>query len=629
MRTAARAVHPRIAKPFSFPAATSGWISNQNLAAPSSQGQGAVMLENIMPTATGGEVRRGSQIYATLGTDDLPVTSLFSYNNGNNRKFFGANATTIYDITTISSPINYRLSTGTDEIITDTGEYLGQGSTDGLNVVNNQHGGDWVVTQFAATGNTYLVAVNAVDDLELFDGTSWYPIDGTNILQLNFDAQTAAFSKGHIVTGSTSGAIGTVVGLSGTSPIGTLLLSNVTGTFVDNELLTEAGGGSATANGTTSLFLVGITGIDTDKLAYVWNFKGRLFFIERDSMNVWYLPIDAVGGAMVQFPMGGLFPLGGSLLFGAPWSLDTSGDGGLSEQCVFVTTEGEVAVYQGTDPSTATTWSKVGTYRVGKPLGHKAFIRAGGDLIICTDIGAVPLSQAVNRDFAALSPSAVSYPIETAWNDAVEFRSATPWNAIVWPERQMFVISLPTVNQQPPLMYIANARTGAWADFTNWDGTCLEVFEGRMFYGSIGGKVVEAYVTGLDQGATYTATYVPLFVDLGNAEALKIPENARLVTRGAYDCNPQISMQFDYILDLPPPPAAAILADSSVWGVGIWGQSVWGATAAKKIQQQWASVGGLGYSIAPAIQITSGSIIPLDTEIIRIDGTYDITDILA
>lgn len=613
-----------------FPAATAGWISNQNLAAPPSSPQGAAVLENIFPTATGGEVRRGSAIYATLEDETKPVTALFSYNNGNNKKLFAANDQKIYDITVITSPINIDLSTEIPEdIVTDLGDVIGQNSTEGLDVVTGQTGGKWIVTQFATTGGVYLVCVNGEDDLELFDGTSWYPINDQDINALNFDALTSPFTVGATLTGATSGATAPIIRVTTVGTTGTLLIGTVTGGPFQNNEIISGGGGSATADGTTTQLFVGITGVETSSLDYVWSYKNRLFFIEKDSMNAWYVPIDQIGGAMTKFPMGGVFPLGGSLLFGASWSLDSSGDGGLSEQCIFVTTEGEVAVYQGDNPSTAATWSKVGTYRIGKPLGPKAWIRAGGDLVIATDIGFVPLSQAIQRDYAALSPSAVSFPIETAWNDAVSLRRAEDWHCVVWPERQMVVVSLPTINEQTPAMYVANARTGAWGNFTGWSGTCLEVFGGRMFFGSEEGKIIEAYVTGLDQGSTYTACYVPLFVDFGNSGALKIADIARLVTRSAQQINPQLSVMEDYVIDLPPSPSAAGVESGSVWDAGIWGESTWGQETQKIIRQDWTSVGGSGYSLAPAAQITSGSLVPLDSEIIRLELTYDTADIVS
>lgn len=362
-----------------------------------------------------------------------------------------------------------------------------------------------------------------------------------------------------------------------------------------------------------------ITGATPANLIHVWPFKNRLFFIEKNTLDAWYLPVDSIGGAAVKLPLGGSFSKGGSLLFGATWSLESGASGGLSEQCIFVSTEGEIVVFQGTDPASATTWTRVGIYQVGRPLGRKAFIRAGSDIIIATDIGFVSVAQATQKDVAALAPAAVSFPIETAWNDRVALRSSVAWSAITWATKQMTLIALPTVSCQRAEMLVANSITGAWALYTGWDGTCLAVFQERLFFGSQNGKVIEAEVSGADQGAPYVATCLPLFDDFGTSAALKVASMARAVMLSPYQIKERISVQFDYSINLPPPPDAPSLGTLSVWGSGVWGASIWSDAAAKKPFQQWRSVSGAGYAMAPALQITSGSVPPPSIDLVRIE----------
>src|SRR6478752_478731 len=480
MRRAAQQAVQRVSQLATFPAANSGWISNQSLASPNKQINGAFVLQNWFPTATSLLLRRGTEKYATLGNGTLSVDTLMSYSSGNQEKLFGATRTNIYDITVVADP-----------------------NISPTPVVTGQTDGNWYFTQFSTTGGNYLIAVNGNDPMQIYDGTAWYAITNQNVYKINFDAKTSPFTVGATVTGGTSGASAVISSIVDNGTTGWLIVGTITGTFVDNELVT-GGGGSATVNGVADQLFVGITGVDTSDLIYVWSFKGRLFFIEKNSLNAWYLPADAIGGAMTILPLGGEFSLGGFLLIGASWSLDTSGSGGLSEQCIFISNEGQVLAFQGTDPSAVATWTKVGRYRTGKPLGAKSFITAGGDLIMSTTLGFVPLSQVLQKDVAALSPNAVSYSIETQWNDLVALRGETPWHAKTWPENQMVVIALPTVNGQPPRMLITNPRTGAWTEYTNWNGHCLETINGRLFYGSDNGIVVEANVTGTDMGTVYT-----------------------------------------------------------------------------------------------------------------------------
>jgi len=623
----------RTAQTQKFPAPTAGWIANDNLDSPQTA-NGAFLLDNWFPTAQTVVPRRGSQLYATLGAGDIPVTAMFDYNSGAIKRLFASTDTTVYDITNVTTPDNYQLSTGDDDIVTEGGYNIGGSSTDGLDVITGMNGGNWITTQFATTGGTYLVAVNGEDTLQLFDGELWFPIDEDDVYMLLFDVQTAAFSEGQTLTGATSGATGYILHVEPTGgSTGILYITDVTGTFQNNEIIAGTGtadpNGSATADGTTQPYYVGITGVDTATLAYVWSYKNRLYFIQRDSFNVWYLPVDSIAGAAELFPMGAEFSEGGKLLMGAGWSLDSSGDGGLSEQCVFVSDEGQVVAYQGLSPEPDQGWARVGGYKIGKPLGPLAWMRAGGDIVIATDIGYVPLSQAVNRDVAALSPNAVSYPIETAWNDAVEARRGEFWHCAIWPEQQMVVVATPTTFNQSPMCFVANARTGAWARFTGWDMTCLCVFDGRLFFGSENGRVVEAYITGLDEGAPFTASVVPQFSDMGSSGARKVSTFGMATIRGSNSVNAQISAYRDYVVNLPAAPNAAVIAVDSVWGGATWGASSWGGTQEKKTQSVKSSVSASGYAIATGLQITSGSIVPLDNELIRLEIIYTMGELLS
>jgi hypothetical protein len=177
-------------------------------------------------------------------------------------------------------------------------------------------------------------------------------------------------------------------------------------------------------------------------------------------------------------------------------------------------------------------------------------------------------------------------------------------------------------------MYVANTRTGGWSKFTGWQANCLRVFQGRLFFGSNDGVVVEANVTGADQGNVYTGVYVPLFSDFG-APGRKVAGMSRAVTRAVSNPNEKLSMQAEYLVNLPPPPDAGQSTASNVWGAGVWGTSTWGGTAVKNTFGAWHSTPLNGDALAPALQITSGSVAPIDAEIVRIDVTYQPGDMVV
>jgi len=555
MRQPVQQAKQAAAIPKEWPAPRDGWIANLNLAQPGAKKAdgttlaGAKVLDNMFPTATGVLLLRGSELYATLGQGDQSVTAMFSYVAGSDEKMFAATETAIYDITTILNPANDRLGTENEDVIgTEDDDEIGWLSTEGLDLVADQTGGNWISAQFATAGGVFLRLVNGMDTPLVYDGT-------------DFDVIPA---------------------LTFATP--------------DEDL-------------------------DPSILSYVWAYQQRLFFIQKDSLDAWYLPVDQIGGELKKIPLGGVFERGGSLLFGGVWSNDSGNQGGLSEQCIFVTTKGEVAVFQGLNPSDANAWSKVGVYRIGIPRGNKAWVRDGGDLIFATSIGYVRLSEAVRREVAALGPVAVSYPIETAWNEAVERRS-DPWHCEIWANKQMAVVALPTQGEEAPAMFLANVRTGAWCRRLNWSATCVLVFKERLFYGSQDGKVVEANVTGLDQGLPYTGVCVPLFDSLGAPASLKISEMIMAFGMSPTPVTVQTSMQIDFVVDLPPAPDALPVPIGNEWGNAIWGQSVWGSQPTLIPRRQWEAAAGEGYALSPAIQVSSGSLVPLDYELVSVQTTY-------
>lgn len=628
MRQPAARVKPRLAQLQSYPAPMGGWIRNVNLATPDARMpngakvNGAAVLENWFPTATGIRMRGGTEAYAQT-QDNLEITSLFTYVNGNNQSMFAATETSIHDIS--SSVFSILVDDADNTLVDDLGNTFID-STLG-DAVAGLTSGDWSSVQFATTGGVFLDLVNGSDDKLIYDGTTFYPINGEDLNALSYDGGTLAFVAGETVTGGTSGASATIVKVAGTAASGVLWIGDVTGgPFQDNEPITSASG-AALANGTVSLLHGKITGVATSSLSNNWVYKNRLFYVEKNSLNAWYLAVDSITGAASKLPLGGVFTLGGSLLFGASWSIE-SGDG-LSEQCIFVTTEGEVAVFAGTNPADASAWSKTGVYRIGKPRGPKAVIRAGGDLVIATDIGFIPLSVATQRDIAALSPSAISYPIETGWNEAVADRSGSYWHCAVWPTKQMVVVMPPTPIGLQPQMLVANARTGAWCVFTGIDAKCMVLFGDRFFCGLADGLIVEMEVTGADQGTPFTATMIPLFDPLKSPASLKTGLMARATVRAKSRVQVNCSLQTDYNISLPPPPDDTSTIVGSVWGTAQWGSGVWGTEVESQTFREWQSISGSGYALAVASQVTSGSSSPPDVEFVQTELTYDTADIVS
>jgi hypothetical protein len=365
-----------------------------------------------------------------------------------------------------------------------------------------------------------------------------------------------------------------------------------------------------------------ITGVTTTTLSHGWVYQNRIFMVQKDTQTAWYLPVDSVGGAAQDVSLAGVFQDGSSLLFGATWSLD-AGDG-INQKCVFVSTTGEVAIYQGTDPSDATKWALQGVYNMSRPLGMKAIMQAGGDLLIATEEGIIPLSEAVNKDSAALSLSAVSRAIEPEWRKEAKDRIALPFEILKWSANSMMVVSLPPGTGLADHCFVCNLQTGAWARFTNWQTRCMTLFNGRGYFGANDGCVYEMESGGSDDGAPYTATFGGSFDHLDAPGLTKTITMARTIFKAATPIIAKVSASIDYAEAFPSAPSSPPNFLTSEWDSGLWDSAQWDTSNIKaSYKTGWVGIGETGFSFAPQVQLTYG-VTPLPrVELVAFDVVYE------
>ena len=362
------------------------------------------------------------------------------------------------------------------------------------------------------------------------------------------------------------------------------------------------------------------TGLATpEDLSFVWSYGSRLWYIQKNTLKVWYLPVDSINGALTSFSLAGIFKEGGSLLFGGKWSLD-AGDG-LDDKWFVVTTTGEVAVYEGTNPGDAASWSKVGVYKITAPLGFKALTYAGGDALIATEDGIVPLSSAVNKDEAALSLAAVTQAIEPEWKREVQANTSIPWEIMKWPSMNMMVVSM---GNEGAYCFVCNVETGAWTKYTGWDTRCMALYDGAGFFGTSTGKIYRMETGGTDDGAPYTCTYVGLPDHMKTPGAAKLIHSARTTFQSSFPANMKISASVNYQVTLPTAPdSGSDFSNGGEWDVSLWDVGVWDSTGTVSITSKWTSIGKTGFVVSPQVQVTCGYTLYPQLEMIATDVVFE------
>ncbi len=369
-----------------------------------------------------------------------------------------------------------------------------------------------------------------------------------------------------------------------------------------------------------------ITGVTTTTLSQVWSFANRLFFVQKDTMNAWYLPVDSIGGAANSFSLAGVFTKGGSILFGAKWSID-AGDG-LDDKCLFVSTEGEVAVYQGTNPGSAADWSLVGIYTMPKPLGKNAYTTAGGDLLIATEVGLIPVSASVQNDLAALESKAVSGPIARYWQD--QARSiGSGWQLVKSPRKGVMFISQPDTSGVTKTALAVNLLTGAWSRVTGWDTRCVAYYNDNPYFGANDGCVYLMDASGSDAGSIYTALYLGQHEAMGVQGREKTVLQMQAMFQTGTPINPQLSALSDFSEATSSAPSSPANFTTDTWDSGLWDTAVWNATTTTENSARWTAAGVTGRTIAPELQLTFGITPTPVVELVAIDAQYRIGAVVA
>jgi hypothetical protein len=343
-----------------------------------------------------------------------------------------------------------------------------------------------------------------------------------------------------------------------------------------------------------------ITGVTTTSLIHVNVFQKRLWFIEKDTMKVWYLPVESIGGAAQSLDLSSLFPRGGYLMAMGTLSMDSGS--GMDDHAVFITSEGEVAVYRGTAPASAATWYLVGVYTIGRPIGRRCIEQYGGDsLFICAD-GVVPMSKALisGRTNTGIG---VTNKIQLAVNEAVsDYGSAFGWQLISHPSLNLLILNVPvSAGAQQYVMYALN---GSWCRFTGWNASCFARMGDRLFYGA-NGAVVEA-MTGLsDNGVAIEAEGLTSFQYHGGNGLKRYTMARPMLSYDDTGFSLLHGLNLDYDTSAPTGTPTLHTSTYGLWDDAVWDIGLWGGGFL--IRKNWQTVGGVGYCAAYHLKISASA----------------------
>jgi len=333
-----------------------------------------------------------------------------------------------------------------------------------------------------------------------------------------------------------------------------------------------------------------ITGVDDTTFNNITIFKNQVWFTQKETLKAWYLPTLSIQGAAAYIDMSSVAQLGGYLVAVGTWTIDAGY--GVDDNLVFITSNGEVIVYAGTDPSTTATWALIGVWRTGKPVGKRCLIKYGGDIVVLTYNGVYPLAASLQS--SRLDPRiALSDKIQGAFAAATQvYGNDFGWQMIFDPTHNALTVNIPFglgLQQQ----YVMNNITKAWCNFTNWTANCWEIYNNEPYFGGngfVGHAWDESYA---DDGANINAIAQQAFNYFESRGVKKYFTRARtsIFTTGAPTV--AIGMNVDFNLEDNTSAVQFTPTSAAIWNTSLWDQSTWGS--ANVINNNWQGITGIGY----------------------------------
>lgn len=538
----------------------------------------AITASNWFGTPSYVAIRNGEIVWAS----GLPgvVETVMAYNGLTSRKLYGVSGNSIYD-TTAQGAVGAALVTG-----------LGNSRL--------QH------QMFNAGGGNVLVWANGATTPQRYDG----------------GVQGALVLLGTITPGAGYATPGTYTAVPLTGGTGTLAKATiiVAGGAVTSVTITTPGSGyvvgdvlsasNANLGGSGAGFSIPVTqvggwsvmvmsgvGLTISNLITVTVFKQRVWYIENNSMNVWYAGILSFQGVLTQLPLGQIFKKGGTLMQMATWTIDNVS--GIDDYAVFITSEGEVAIYQGYDPAQISTWSLVGVFTIGRPIGRRCYTKYASDIIVITADGLTPLSKAMLTD-RTQEDAQLTYKILNAINNDVQtFNANFGWQVIDYPLGNKLILNVPDQTNILMHQWVMNSVCKSWWQFNAWNANCWELQQDSLYYGG-STKIFLADAGTNDAGTAITVDCKPAFSYFGLPGKLKNFLMARPIFQASANIAPVVTLNVDFndVINPAPPFISGGLAP---WDTSPWDVTPWGDSAPSISIKHWQGVTGLGYAASGRI----------------------------
>lgn len=330
------------------------------------------------------------------------------------------------------------------------------------------------------------------------------------------------------------------------------------------------------------------TWIDPDRFNIVMAHQNHIWFADEDNLAIYYLPLQQKTGELKYLPLNALFKRGGTVRAIYSWTVD--GGDGMDDKLVVFSSNGECAIYHGTDPDTD--YGLDGVYRFDSPMSKHCVVQYGGELYVLISTGLVPMSTLMRAQAEQLGQTDRDV-FSTFMDLSRRFRAQPGWQAFIDPSTSRIICNMPAGGVNHYTQMVRFMPTQYWTSWSAIPARSWGWLNNVMYIGDDKGNLYASARAYLDDDGAAIKVDVQLAWSNYKTPGIKHFKMVKpyLITDGTP--KPAIDMQVDY--ETNPPGNQPDLTFSNAgadWDDAPWDTSDWapGSTMIAK----WSGVGRLG-----------------------------------
>lgn len=366
-----------------------------------------------------------------------------------------------------------------------------------------------------------------------------------------------------------------------------------------------------------------ISGVDPATLVYAMIFKSRIWFIEKNTANAWYLSAGTIYGAATKFSFGNKFRHGGTLVQLINWTVD--GGEGVDDYLIAISSNGDIVVYKGNDPSSASDFVQHGSWFIGTPpAGRRIAGSFGGEVYVLSTYGLLPMSKLISGTLVQQNDIFLTKKITPLINEQMlTYRTTLGWEVKLIPSEQLLMIAVPITSPGFEIQFVQSLNTEGWSTYKALPYFTGEVWKGKFYFSNANGDVhihtgyADFLSTTGTGGLDIDWSVLQTFQEFGEVGQYKKVQFVRPVFLAGTPISYSTEVKVDYDLTPLQTPLPIASGTTGYWDLGTWDSSTWWGANAQIDDLRSAS--GIGRALAIGISGKSNQ----KTTLIRTDLMFE------